>query len=329
MNETQLVFTKLYGLLRAGQNAVVATVVQSYGSTPRGAGAKMLVAAGEPLVGTVGGGAAEYAAIQQANELLKTRRCLMREYRMHPGETDGTGMVCGGGVRVYFAFFSARDEEKRARVAKACEALQKNGDSWLQTSINEDGFDIAVFTRPGPHRVGNAVFLAKEGRFIEPLAQTGAVYAFGGGHVSQALVPALSAVDFRVIVMENRAEFARPALFPGAFEVTLCDFNDCFRGRRVTDNDYIAIMTRGHQGDYGVLAQALNTPATYIGMIGSKTKIALTKKAVLEAGFTEADFSRVNSPIGLAISAQTPAEIAVSIAAELIAHRAKRNAGSS
>ena len=135
-------------------------------------------------------------------------------------------------------------------------------------------------------------------------------------------MPAVAAVGFRPVVYDDRPEFADPARFPQA-EVVLCgDFLSLGEQVRVTPDDYVVIMTRGHQADYEVLAQTLRSGAKYLGCIGSKKKLALCKERLLAAGFTEEEYQRVHAPIGLAIGAETPEENAVSVTAELIAVRA-------
>ena len=124
------------------------------------------------------------------------------------------------------------------------------------------------------------------------------------------------------VVYDDRPEFADPALFPKA-EKTLCgDFTRLSEQVTVTPEDYVVVMTRGHQADYEVLAQVLRSGAKYLGCIGSKRKLALCRERLMEAGFTEEEYARLHAPIGLAIGAQTPEEIAVSVAAEMIAVRA-------
>ena len=158
--------------------------------------------------------------------------------------------------------------------------------------------------------------------YCETLVRAGRVFIFGGGHVAQALVPALTAVDFRCVVLEDRAEFCKPELFPGVEETRLIDNERVLNFVDITENDYVAVMTRGHSFDQSIQAQILKTPARYIGVIGSRKKTAKVFANLRELGFTDADFSRITTPIGLDIGAETPAEIAVSIAAQLIAVRA-------
>ena len=132
----------------------------------------------------------------------------------------------------------------------------------------------------------------------------------------------LASLGFRPVVYDDRPEFADPALFPKA-EKTLCgDFARLSEQVTVTPEDYVVVMTRGHQADYEVLTQVLRSGAKYLGCIGSKRKLALCRERLLAAGFTDEEYARLHAPIGLAIGAQTPEEIAVSVAAEMIAVRA-------
>ena len=213
------------------------------------------------------------------------------------------------------------------------EATGRNADTWLVRQIREERITaMGLADRNGfrhldmppaelPELLQNkAVY--QEGWFAVPVVKAGRVYIFGGGHVSQALVPAIAAVGFRPVVYDDRPEFADMTLFPQA-EAALCgSFEELSRQVAVTADDYVVIMTRGHQADYEVLAQLLRSGARYLGCIGSKRKLALCRDRLLEAGFTAGEYARVHAPIGLAIGAETPEEIAVSVTAELIAVRA-------
>lgn len=108
-----------------------------------------------------------------------------------------------------------------------------------------------------------------------------------------------------------------------ASEVIFGDFNDIYQKVSITKDDYVVIMTPGHRSDFEILSQVLKSGATYIGCIGSKHKVARTRELLLAQGYADADLARIHSPIGLAIQAETPEEIAISIAAEMIEHRAK------
>jgi len=159
--------------------------------------------------------------------------------------------------------------------------------------------------------------------FVAPLVSNPGLYIFGGGHVSQQIVPLAARVDFNVTVIDDRSEFADPRLFPEARKVLQHRFEDVLEALPVDSSSFLVIVTRGHTYDKDVLAQSLKTNARYVGMIGSRRKRDIIYEKLLEEGYTRKDLDRVHSPIGLSIGAETPAEIAVSIVAELIQKRAQ------
>ncbi len=150
----------------------------------------------------------------------------------------------------------------------------------------------------------------------------GRVYIFGGGHVARALVPALTAVEFRCVVLEDRAEFCQPELFPDAEELLLIDNARVTDFVTLTEEDWVVIMTRGHEADLLVQSQVMGLPVRYIGVIGSQRKTAAVTAKLREMGFSDEDFRKVWAPIGLPIRSETPAEIAVSVTAQMILERA-------
>lgn len=144
------------------------------------------------------------------------------------------------------------------------------------------------------------------------------VYIFGGGHVAQELVPVLSHLDFSCVVFDDRPEFSNREVFPDASQCIVGDFEAIASSVDIQNEDFVCIMTRGHQFDYLVQKQVLQTEARYIGVMGSRKKTQIIQEKLLADGFTASDIRRLKSPIGLDIKAETPAEIAISIAAELI-----------
>jgi len=160
-------------------------------------------------------------------------------------------------------------------------------------------------------------------RFIEDFDPVSTAFIFGAGHVGQALEPILRYVNFTTKVIDDRPDFANRQRFPEAHEVVVIDsFEDAYQGMETNENSYIVIVTRGHSADYDVLKQTLQRTTAYIGMIGSKNKVAELYSMLREDGFSQQELDRVYSPIGLSIFAETPEEIAISIAAEMIKVRA-------
>lgn len=332
-------FDALVTALEQGQSAVLCTILASSGSTPRGAGARMAVFADGRALGTVGGGAVEQAAYRQAMAVLQSGCETLQAYCLAPNQVADLGMVCGGNVTVYFQHFSPEEETRRQLLQGVCDALSGRENAWLimelrsglvvQTGLYQPsaGLRFARWEEEvlQPLLCSRAVLQKGEPTlYAEPIRRAGMVYVFGAGHVSRALVPVLKSVDFAVTVYDPRPELAGREHFPDADEIILGDFADAGERLNITADDYVVIMTPGHQADREVLAQALRTPAAYVGCIGSRRKIETTKAYLAAQGLPSEAWDRVHAPIGLPIGGETPAEIAVSIAAEMIAHRSKQ-----
>lgn len=327
-------FQAMLDSLRSGEDVVLVSVIASSGSVPRGEGAKMAVFADGHSEGTIGGGAVEHESIQVAQKAIEIKRSDIRSYTLAPDAVANLGMICGGDVEICLQYMSHEDAENTELISSILELLTQNVDAWLVTKMLDGKVSTGLYDEKNGMR-----FLAGEtaeallplirttsvlqrGKpllFVEPLVRSGRVVIFGGGHVAKALVPALAPLGFRTVIFEDRPEFAAGGI--------LGNFEDIASSVTITDRDYAVIMTRGHQADKEVLRQVLCTPAAYVGMIGSRKKLQGTLDSLREMGFTDVDFARLHSPIGLSIGAQTPAEIAVSIAAEMIQHRTIQKEG--
>jgi xanthine dehydrogenase accessory factor len=162
--------------------------------------------------------------------------------------------------------------------------------------------------------------------FIEPVEPRNRALIFGAGHISKSIARLTSMIGFHTTVIDNRESFANRERFPEADEVVAREYEDLFPSLDVSTSTYIVIVTRGHRDDMRVLRWAVTTPARYIAMIGSKRKVINVVKELEKEGVPRASFDRVYGPMGLDIGALTPEEIAVSVAAEIVAVR--RGAGS-
>lgn len=342
-------FQVLESKLKDGQDGVLATIVASSGSTPRGEGAHMVVTMDGRVCGTVGGGAVEHYSELAAKEVLASKISRTEHFRLNQNQIQDLGMICGGNVDVHFQYIPANQASTQLTMTIG-EFYQEKEEFWLLLDMTRDETKaeagaMAVCGKHGKracmnlseHTVaaaqekllkenynGKIVQIETNGHkfYCEKMLQPGKVYIFGGGHVSQALVPALAAVDFRCIVLEDREEFCRPELFSGAEDTILISNDRILESVDIGAEDYVCVMTRGHKDDLKVQAQILKTSAAYIGVIGSRHKKASVFAKLKEQGFTDTDLDRVTSPIGLNIGGETPAEIAVSITAQLIQKRA-------
>ncbi|WP_161258587.1 XdhC family protein [Heliomicrobium undosum] len=161
----------------------------------------------------------------------------------------------------------------------------------------------------------------------EPFYPPDELVILGGGHVSQALVPVAVILGYRVTVVDDRPAFAAPERFPGAAKVICDDFVRAIEGLHLQPSCAVAIITRGHRHDLRCLEALVGRQLGYLGMIGSRRRVQLIKEHLRSSGVSEEKIERVQMPIGLPIGAQTPEEIAVSIAAQLI--QARRGEGGS
>ena len=157
--------------------------------------------------------------------------------------------------------------------------------------------------------------------FIEPVLPIPVLYLFGAGHVAFNTYKVARAAGFDVVIVDDRESYANRERFPDARDLLADDFDQACARLAPNENSYIVIVTRGHRDDMRVLRWAVNTPARYIGMIGSRRKTIAIYKELETQGMNPALFERVNAPVGLEIGAVTPEEIAVAIVAELIAFR--------
>ncbi|MGI9951769.1 XdhC/CoxI family protein [Moorellaceae bacterium AZ2] len=175
-----------------------------------------------------------------------------------------------------------------------------------------------IFARRRPELVSLALGDREVELFLEPVLPEPHVLVLGGGHVGQKVAALAKEVGYRVTVVDDRPAFANRQLFPRADAIVCQDFEGALRQIPIDPATYIVIVTRGHRHDYECLRQVIHSPAAYIGMIGSRRKVKGVKDRLLAEGIAEEALARIYAPIGLDIGAETPAEIAVSILAEII-----------
>lgn len=157
--------------------------------------------------------------------------------------------------------------------------------------------------------------------FFEVLRPEPRLILAGAGYVAQALARLAANLDFRIVVVDDRRDLADPAVFGEAVQLTFGDIPETLRALEPDESSFIVIVTRGHHLDEEALRAALETRATYVGMIGSPSKVKHIFKVLLQRGFSREELERVHAPIGLDLGAETPDEIALSIAAEIVMQR--------
>ena len=324
-------YRKLLAQLEEGQDTVLAFITEGDGSIPRTTGAYMLVGREGRIFGTIGGGNLEYQAVLHAQELVQEKKSGYREYDLGTGEGKGLGMVCGGRVKVYFYFMNGAHGEAES-LAQAL-AAQEQYRSYLDFFLRWTEPASACWKkkrgkcfRRHRKKAGHCRILELDGKtyYAEEFCYDGKVYLFGGGHLAQELVPVLHHLDFCCIVLDDREEYVDKALFPDAGQTMLVDFTKLDEILSIRKNDYLVIVTRGHRCDADAEAFALRTGASYIGVVGSRRKTKYVREKLEAQGFTGEQLDSVYAPIGIEIGSETPAEIAISIAAQLIQIRSAK-----
>ena len=333
------VYQLIVDLIDAGRNVALVTVLKDAGSTPRKAGTRMVVGpAADESWGTIGGGLLESDARRAAAESLASRKPAVFDFRFSGATARGDDPVCGGTMRVLIDPAPAAHAKA---FAAAAEAVRSRRRGVILTSVR-GGAELNVRWCAAPAeaspagpvahalRASRATYAETPGTateprvelLAEPVAPAPLLLVAGGGHVAQALARQAVLVGFEVAVVEDRADFAEASLYPPAVRVGHGRFGELAAHSPLDDDTYVAIVGRGHKFDADALAAVIDKPVRYVGMMGSRRKVALMRREFIESGRATAEqFDRVHAPIGLDVGAETVEEIAASIVAQLVAVR--------
>lgn len=334
---------ELHNSLNSGKPVVMATILSKKGSAPRSAGTRMVVHEDGRITGTIGGGWVEAHVQELASELFKIEKgAFIREFTLDSRAYADMDMVCGGNLTLLIEYLPAT----RANIeifSKFLGMLDQKQDGFMVSKLNQENHDSFEMERciiSGTESTGvlqltgqTVEILSEQAKlmrspglinieegtfFVEPAQFNGILYILGAGHLGIETARIAHATGFKIIVIDDREAFANKERFPMAEVHVVDNFENCFDRFSIGHGSYIVIMTRGHLYDRLILEQALKTHATYIGMIGSRSKRKAIYDYLIAKGVTQERLDQVHAPIGLSIGAQTPSEISVSIAAELI-----------
>ena len=333
--------------LAAGQPVAYCRLVETRGSTPQKAGAAMLVFADGAQAGTLGGGCVEAEVKRRALAVLEQRQAEICSFQLDNDYGWDDGLICGGRMQVLVepiaslaeADYLARlrdqldrgqactetivfDAEKSGLAAASCYLLDAAGellaehrgqsvDGQAPAAIREAFADLPKRSRPQ----------AVAGIALLPNAVRSRLLIVGGGHIGQAVGNLAPELDFDVWVLDDRAEFVSRDRFPHAERLIVGDIGATLAKLEITPDTYCLIVTRGHNHDEEALFHLVDRGARYVGMIGSRRKIRLIFDDLEAQGVSPEALVKVYAPVGIEIGSQTVAEIAISILAELVAHR--------
>jgi xanthine dehydrogenase accessory factor len=292
-----------------GDGAAVATVIRTWGSSPRPVGSLLAVRGDGTFVGSVSGGCVEGATIEQARAAIEDGRTRDLNFGVADADAWAVGLACGGEVRIHVL---PLDGPRREALRQAQAARDKGLVARVEVELAEGG----VTWTPAGTRSPSA--LDQDGtRFALTLAPPQRLLIVGAVHVAQALAPMARQAGFAPTVIDPRRGFADPSRFPGVtLEVEWPDA--ALHALKPDATSAVVVLTHDPKLDDPALTAALASPAFYVGALGSKRTHARRLERLREAGLDDQALARIRAPIGLAIGAATPGEIAVSILAEIV-----------
>ncbi|MEO0621634.1 MAG: XdhC/CoxI family protein [Pseudomonadota bacterium] len=311
---------------REGRGAALATVVDTWGSAPRPIGAQLAISGASDLMGSVSGGCVEGAVIAEALEGIEAGDARLMEFGVSDDDAFAVGLTCGGRIRVLVEpIGSALPEEFLTTLV---EARSERRPIAIETRIAPADTPIARIGRPEHRFLGysdvptrfdadrSGFEEAAPDRFISIHNPPLRLAIVGGVHIAQPLAAMARHAGYDVIVIDPREAFASPERFPG--ERLVHDWPDAALDALGLDlRTAVTLLTHDPKIDDAALMRALPSEAFYIGALGSKRTHAKRVARLQEAGFSEAQIARIDGPIGLDIGARSPAEIALSVLAEM------------
>jgi xanthine dehydrogenase accessory factor len=335
------IYQKVAEFLRAEKKFALAVVMKDAGSTPRKAGTKAIIDEEGSIWGTIGGGLLESVARKMGIEGIESGTPRIFDFKFSGTEAAEDEPVCGGNMRILIDPTAAESAQYYYNICSVIERRERG--VVMRTLLNEAKFvliglmdakdcpdqndSLAVAIRRVAAE-GQPEYLedsSGEPTLLEPIIPVPRLLISGGGHVGQALARTAQLVGFEVVVIEDRAEFSDPSLFGEGIQCRRGAFADVLHEFPIDQDTYIALVGRGHKVDSKALLSCLNAPAAYIGMMGSRRKVALVKKHFIdEMLIDEEGWKKIHAPIGLDIGAETVPEIAASIVAQMVAVRRKK-----
>jgi len=300
--------------LAAGQHLVLAIVVAHRGSAPGKQGFKMIIGAEGPLAGTIGGGRMEFDLVKLAGDMLRNAAhaplLLKKVHRARAPAAERSGMICAGSQQLLLQPLGPAHLPTIERIARAA-------DGELPGFLEATPSGIDLVAQPG----GTGLGFHNEPTgwcYRERLGARDTLYIAGSGHVGLAVSRIMALLDFHVVVFDHRADIPTVAENRFAHELMIIPYREIGAHIEEGDHAYAVIVTTAYPSDVEALLQLADKRLKYLGLMGSAAKIKKIFAEVTAAGVGSAALARIKAPIGLPINNHTPAEIAVSIAAQII-----------
>ena len=299
-----------------GQGLILMVVIDNQGSSPGRIGFKMAVSEDGDLEGSIGGGVMEFNLVELAKKQIIKSDGIFIKSQKHSAKNDpdSSGMICSGSQTI--AFYPISSDQ-----VSVIENIISVGTGVLK--FDENGFSLED-KGVSHQKYKSEIFENKKWLLTEQLGLKNQLYVFGSGHVSIAVSKLFKTLDFEVVVFDNRNE-ELPTFKSNTYADSkqIINFDDAANYIPDGDNIYVVIMTFSHHHDHKVLHSLIHKKIKYLGMMASKKKQAAIYGLLKETGVSMEQLNQVDSPIGVEIKSQTPAEIAVSIAAKVISVKNK------
>ena len=286
-----------------GTEMALAIVLKTWGSSPRQPGSMMLIREDGHLVGSVSGGCVEGAVIVGSRQIMKENKTEVMEFGVADEDAWSVGLSCGGKISV---FVCPRNRIEEGLFQKLCNVKNSRESIILECDTQKGSISIINDKATETENVFNIKVTAKPRLLI-----------VGAVHISQHLIPMAKEAGFDVLLIDPRSHFGTSERFPEV-EVSNDWPDEALKKVKLSDKDCLVTLTHDPKIDDPALQIALASPLFSICCLGSKRTHAARKNRLLNSGITEQQFDRIHGPAGLDINAKTPAEIAVSILAELI-----------
>ncbi len=303
--------------LNEDKKVILLIVIESNGSSPGRLGFKMAVAESHQIFGSIGGGIMEYEMVEYAKNLFATdflNLFIKRQVHNTESEKDQSGMICSGEQTILFYPLEA-DKANTDLISQLLKCINENCKSTL--SILPRGMKLGV-TQKSEQHFDSIIKNENDWEYHEEISFKNELYIIGAGHVGLALSRTMEQLGFYVIVFDNRLSLNTMEQNTFAHKKQVVDYNEIEKYIPEGQNVYVIIMTNQHVSDKDVLSKLIRNDCKYIGLMGSKKKVQKLFSDLRTKGYTESELKKVHSPIGLDIKSETPEEIAVSIAAEII-----------
>jgi len=293
----------------AGEEIALATVVETWGSSPRPLGSKMAVTRSGKMAGSVSNGCIEGAVFEEAQKVLKSGKAKVAAFGVADDVAFEVGLACGGHIEV---FVQPLTKVHRDLIA----VLERDRAATLRTNLADGSAELVEGTPPGSelaHRDGDV--------FVEPFRRPAHLVIIGAIHIAIPLHRLAKLMGYRVTVVDARAKFATKERFPEADELVVAWPDEAMAKIAIDSSTYVVILTHDPKFDLPALRSVLGKGAGYVGAIGSRKTNQNRFDKLREEGFTEAQLAEVHGPIGLDLGSRGAEETALGILAEITAVR--------